>query len=126
MSVMEIKWGLIPDMSATQSLRRLLPLDVALELTLTGRVVSGTEVKEIGLATRVSASPREDALALAAEIAGKSPDAVRAAKRLFQEAWHAAAPAFARRELQRGLTGVEPGGVGSRTEKRAPRFVDPS
>jgi enoyl-CoA hydratase/carnithine racemase len=129
MSVMEIKWGLIPDMSATQSLRRLLPLDVALELTLTGRVVSGTEAKEIGLATRVSATPREDALALATEIAGKSPDAIRAAKRLFQEAWHApAADGFLLEEtLQRSLMGrpnqIE--SVKANFEKRAPRFQNP-
>ncbi len=43
LSVMEIKWGLIPDMSGTQTLRHLVRLDVAKELTFTGRIVSGTE-----------------------------------------------------------------------------------
>lgn len=129
MSVMEVKWGLIPDMTASQTLRRLLPLDVALELTLTGRVVSGSEAKALGLATRLSEQPREDALALAAEIATKSPHAIRAAKRLFQETWHAPTADGLRLEesLQRTLIGgpnqVE--SVKANFEKRAPRFVDP-
>jgi len=130
LSVMEVKWGLIPDMSASQTLRRLVPLDVAMELTFTGRVISGTEAKALGLATRLSDNPREDALALAAEIASKSPDAIRAAKRLFEEAWHAPTADGLRLEesLQRTLIGrpnqVE--SVKANFEKRAPRFVDPS
>jgi enoyl-CoA hydratase/carnithine racemase len=130
MSVMEIKWGLVPDMSATQTLRRLIPLDVALELTFTGRVFSGSEAKALGLATRVSDHPREDALALGTEIAGKSPDAIRAAKRLFQEAWYGPTADGLRLEenLQRTLIGrpnqVE--SVKANFEKRVPRFVDPS
>jgi enoyl-CoA hydratase/carnithine racemase len=130
MSVMEVKWGLIPDMSASQTLRRLVPIDVAMELTFTGRVFSGTEAKELGLATRLSDNPLQDALALAAEIAGKSPDAIRAAKRLFEESWHAPTPDGLRLEegLQRGLIGkpnqVE--SVKSNFEKRAARFQDPS
>src|SRR5215475_8536010 len=83
LSVMEIKWGLIPDMSGTQTLRHLVRLDVAKELTFTGRVVSGREAVDLGLATRVEASPREAALAMAREIAGRSPNAIRAAKRLL-------------------------------------------
>ncbi|MFW6093070.1 MAG: crotonase/enoyl-CoA hydratase family protein, partial [Pseudomonadota bacterium] len=57
MSVMEIKWGLIPDMSLTQTLRDLVPLDVAKELTFTGRVLSGTEAAELGLVTHVADDP---------------------------------------------------------------------
>jgi enoyl-CoA hydratase/carnithine racemase len=85
MSVLEIRWGLIPDMTGTHMLRRLLPLDVAKELTWTGRMVSGTEAVELGLATHLSDDPRADALALAAEIAAKNPLAVRAAKRLLNQ-----------------------------------------
>ena len=84
-SVMEIKWGLIPDMTGTQTLRHLVRLDIAKELTFTGRVVSGTEAGEIGLVTHVTETPREDALELAREIASKSPSAIRAGKRLLQE-----------------------------------------
>ena len=62
LSVMEIKWGLVPDMSGTQTLRHLVRLDVAKELTFTGRIVSGTEAVALGLATRASDAPREAAL----------------------------------------------------------------
>src|SRR5207302_10446072 len=79
MSVLEIRWGLIPDMTGSQLLPRLVGLDVAKELTFTGRMVSGEEAVKIGLATRLSDNPRDDALALAAEIAGKSPQAVAGA-----------------------------------------------
>lgn len=83
LSVLEIRWGLVPDMTGTQTLPRLVGLDVAKELTLTGRVVSGTEAVQLGLATRLSNQPREDGFALAAEIASKSPDAVKGAKALL-------------------------------------------
>ena len=85
MSVLEIRWGLIPDMTGTMMLPRLVGLDVAKELTFTGRMVSGEEAVRLGLATRVSENPLDDALALAREIASKSPHAVRGAKRLLNE-----------------------------------------
>lgn len=82
-SILEIRWGLIPDMTGTWMLPKLVGLDVAKELTFTGRMVEGEEAVRIGLATRVADDPRAEALALAAEIAGKSPHAVRGAKRLL-------------------------------------------
>jgi enoyl-CoA hydratase/carnithine racemase len=86
LSVLEIRWGLIPDMTGTQILPGLVGRDVAKELTFTGRMVSGEEAGRIGLATRVSATPHTDALALAREIANRSPSAVRAAKALLDAA----------------------------------------
>jgi enoyl-CoA hydratase/carnithine racemase len=83
LSVMEIKWGLIPDMTGSQLLPELVGRDVAKELTFTGREISGMEAAELGLATRVSSDPLGDALGLAAEIAGQSPRAIRAAKHLL-------------------------------------------
>jgi len=83
MSVLEIKWGLIPDMTGTWMLPRLVGLDVAKELTFTGRMVGGEEAVRLGLATRVAQDPVAAALELAREIASKSPHAVRAAKRLL-------------------------------------------
>lgn len=83
LSVLEIKWGLVPDMCGTQLLRNLVRLDVAKELTFTGRIVSGTDAVELGLATRVSENPHEAAMRLAREIASKSPDAIRAGKKLL-------------------------------------------
>lgn len=85
-SVLEIRWGLVPDMTGTQMLPRLVGLDVAKELTFTGRMVSGTEAVALGLATKVCDDPLADALALAAEIASKSPDAMRGAKALINQA----------------------------------------
>ena len=81
---MEIKWGLVPDMGLTQTVRDLIRLDVLKELTFTGRVLSGKEAAELGLVTRVADDPRAEALALAREIAGKSPDAIRAGKKLWK------------------------------------------
>jgi enoyl-CoA hydratase/carnithine racemase len=85
LSILEIRWGLIPDMTGTAMLTRLVGLDVAKELTWTGRMVEGVEAVRLGLATRLSEDPREDALALARELAGRSPDAIRAAKRLLNQ-----------------------------------------
>ncbi|WP_156689018.1 crotonase/enoyl-CoA hydratase family protein [Mycobacterium sp. Marseille-P9652] len=109
LSVMEIKWGLVPDMGITQTLPRLLPIDVAKELTFTGRIVSGGEGSELGLITRTSEDPLSAALALADEIALKSPDAIRAAKRLYNETWTSNDPAAAlalESALQTGLIGT--------------------
>jgi enoyl-CoA hydratase/carnithine racemase len=86
MAVLEIKWGLVPDMAGVAILRGLVRDDVARELTYTGRIFNGEEALAMGLATRVCADPRAEALALAAEIAGKSPSAVRAGKRLMNMA----------------------------------------
>ncbi len=129
MSVMEVRWGLIPDMSATQTLRHLVRLDVAKQLTFTGRIVSGEEALRLGLATELGVEPRETALTQAREIAEKSPDAVRAAKRLFDANWtDGVEQGLAREEsTQRGLIGspnqVE--AVRANLEKRAPHFRDP-
>ena len=87
LSVMEVKWGLIPDMSITRTLPRLVGIDVAKELTFTGRVFDGAEAQRLGLVTRVADDPLAAAHELAAEIASRSPDAVRGAKRLFNASW---------------------------------------
>ena len=83
LSVLEMRWGLSPDMTGTWILPRLVGDDVARELTYTGRMLSGEEAVAIGLCTRLSDDPRAEALALAAEMAGKSPVAIRQAKRLL-------------------------------------------
>ena len=86
---MEVNLGLLPDMGISVALPRLLREDVAKELTFSGRVVDGREALELGLLTRLAERPREAALELAGAIAARSPDAVRAIKRLFDEAWAA-------------------------------------
>ncbi|MEQ9518015.1 MAG: crotonase/enoyl-CoA hydratase family protein [Parvibaculum sp.] len=86
MSVMEIKWGLVPDMAGTQLMRHLAREDIIRELTYTGRIFSGEEAFEYGFATRVVDDPRALALETAKEIAGRNPDAIRANKRIFNDA----------------------------------------
>ena len=85
-SVMEIKWGLVPDLAGTQLMRHLVREDVARELTYTGRIFNGEEAQRLGIVTRVVADPRAAALETAKEIAAKSPDAIRTAKRLLNDA----------------------------------------
>ena len=83
LAVMEIKWGLVPDMAGLVLLRGLVRDDVARELTFTGRIFSGEEAAGLGIATRVCEDPHAEALALATDIASKNPAAIRAGKRLF-------------------------------------------
>jgi enoyl-CoA hydratase/carnithine racemase len=86
-SVMEAKWGLVPDMGGPTLLRELVPMDLAKELTMTGRIVDAVEAKAAGLVTHVSDDAMADARRLADEVAARSPDAVAAGKFLLQEAW---------------------------------------
>jgi enoyl-CoA hydratase/carnithine racemase len=85
-SVMEIKWGLVPDMGGTQLMRHLVRDDVNRELTYTGRIFNGEEALAMGLVTRVCDDPVADALETARQIAGRNPDAIRADKRLLNAA----------------------------------------
>lgn len=130
MSVMEIKWGLIPDMGITQSLRDLVPMDVAKELTFTGRIFSGSEAKDLGLVTYVDANPLQRALSIAREIAGKNPEAIRRGKELFEKSWRADPRAGLELEakLQMELIGSanQAEAVKANFEKRAPNFRDPA
>jgi enoyl-CoA hydratase/carnithine racemase len=86
LSVMEIKWGLVPDMAGTALMRHLMRDDVIRELTYTGRIFTAEEGAALGVITRLCADPRAEALAMAREIAGKNPEAIRAAKRLLNAA----------------------------------------
>ncbi len=106
-SIREVHWGLIPDMGITRSLPRLVRFDVAMELVTTARMISGEEAVRVGLATTVAADPLGAARELAAEIAGRSPDATRRAKQLLERAWNlpAAESLALEEELQRELLG---------------------
>ena len=83
LSIMEINWGLVPDMAGMVLMQKLVREDILRDLCLTGRVVSGAEAKEFGLVTALHEDPHAAAIEKAREIAGKSPAAVRAAKRLL-------------------------------------------
>jgi enoyl-CoA hydratase/carnithine racemase len=130
LAVLEIKWGLVPDMAGTQLMRHLAREDVVRELTYTGRIFSGEQAYQYGFATRVCADPYAEALATAREIAAKNPDAIRAAKRILNDA--------VLTDPKSGLTqeSVEQGhligspnqveAVMANLQKRAPVFVDPA
>lgn len=87
-SVMERKWGMIPDMSGTQTLRDLVRLDIAKELTFTGRIISGNEAANLGLVTAVADKPLEKALQISEDIVNASPDTAVYTKQLFEQTWH--------------------------------------
>lgn len=87
LSLMEAKWGLVPDMGGVALMRELIPIDVAKELTLSGRIISGEEAHQVGLVTRVVDDPLVSALLFIEEILTRSPDAVAAGKSLLQQAW---------------------------------------
>jgi enoyl-CoA hydratase/carnithine racemase len=87
LSILEMKWGLIPDMSGMVTLSRLTRVDIAQELTMTGRFFSGAEAAEYGLVSKVSDTPLEAAQHLAKEITKQSPDAIAATKYLYQKTW---------------------------------------
>jgi len=88
-SVMEVRWGIIPDMSGTLALSKLTKYDTALELTMSGRIFSGLEANQYGLVSQLSAHPEQSAQQLANELIKGSPDALAASKLLFRKTWQA-------------------------------------
>ena len=126
----EVHWGLIPDMTGTLMLSRLVRDDVAKDLVFSARLISGTEAHQLGVVTRLTDSPLEVAMQIASEIAERSPDAVRGAKALINRLSNAgAAEHFAEeRKIIYSLIGkpnqVE--AVTSNFEKRPASFVSPT
>jgi len=126
LSVMEIKWGIVPDMGMTVTARGIVPPDRLMELALSGRVFDGEEALELGVVSRLDASPLEAASALAAAVAGRSPDATSSIKRLLGTGL-SLPPADALRleaELQLGLLGGpnQTEAVAANLAGREPRF----
>lgn len=127
MSIMEIKWGLIPDMAGTPILPRLVRDDVLRDLTYTGRIFSAQEALGWGLATRICDDPYKEALEAAREIAGKNPDAIRAAKRMYNDLMGDAGPALMAESVEQKKLSGSPNqkeAVRANLEKRAPKFAD--
>jgi enoyl-CoA hydratase/carnithine racemase len=127
-SVREVHWGLVPDMTGTFMLGKIVRQDIARELTYTARMVDGREAAELGLVTRLSESPYDDAMALAREIAGRSPGAVRGAKALFNRMFvEGAAEQFA---MERQVIHAQIGSpnqveaIMSNMERRPANFTD--
>src|SRR3954463_11389860 len=127
MSVMEIKWGLVPDMAGTPILASLGRDDILRDLTYTGRIFSAQEALSYGLATRICEDPHAAAFEVAREIAGKSPEAIRAAKRMLNNLAVNPGPALLAESIEQmklmgGANQLE--AVRANMEKRAPRFAD--
>ncbi|MCW1381940.1 crotonase/enoyl-CoA hydratase family protein [Novosphingobium sp. KCTC 2891] len=129
MAVMESKWGLVPDMAGFALWRGNVRDDVLRELIYTHREFRGEEALSLGFATHVDADPLGRAMALAHEIAGKSPTAVRSSKSLCNRVPELStdqvlmAESLAQQELMYSRNQTE--AVASGMEKRAPEFVDP-
>src|SRR3954447_5803252 len=142
MSIMEIKWGLIPDMAGTPILASLVRDDILRELTYTGRIFSSQEALSYGLATRICDdppaaalplaprscdAPRAAAFELAREIAGKSPEAIRACKRMLNNLSVDPGPALLAESVEQVKLMGGPNqqeAVRANLEKRAPKFAD--
>jgi enoyl-CoA hydratase/carnithine racemase len=126
LSVMEIKWGLVPDMAGTALMRHLMREDVVRELTYTGRIFTAEEGAKLGVITRLCADPRAEALATAADIAQKNPDAIRAAKRMLNAAPLASdADALLAESREQTAIGGKPNqveAVMAQLQKRPPKF----
>jgi enoyl-CoA hydratase/carnithine racemase len=127
-SVMEIKWGIVPDMGITVTARHLIAPDRLKRLAYTGQIIDGTEACRLGLASELHDDPLEAAASLASDIASRSPDAVRALKVLLNESWNDPIDEALRREavLQGHLIGspnqIE--AVMANLHKRSPEFAD--
>ncbi len=129
LAVLEIKWGLVPDMGGIALMRELARGDVIRELAFTGRQFSGEEAQRYGFATAVHADPLGAARRTAREIAQKSPDAVRALKRLLNASadLDAAQILLAESREQAKIIGApnQVEAVRAGMERRPPRFADP-
>lgn len=130
LAFVEVNWGLVPDMSGSQALRRLVPLDIAKRMAMTGLPITGEQAVRYGLATEVSDTPYETARDLAEIISKKSPDAIRSIKRLLNQS--ALVPLAEGLAMEFECSGALMGSrnqmeaIGASFEKREPRFQDPS
>jgi enoyl-CoA hydratase/carnithine racemase len=128
LSVREIYWGIIPDMTGTLTLNRLVRPDIAKELVFSGRIFDAREAHQLGLVTHLSEDPLPAALGLAQEIAQRNPHAIRGAKQLLNRQQHLlAADQFAmERDVIFSLMGSanQQEAVQAHFEKRSPVFID--
>ncbi len=129
LSIMEMKWGIVPDMAGTQLWSRFVREDIIRELTYTARIFNGDEAHQYGFATRLTETPLDDAMATAQQIANKNPEAIRAAKRLIsnQIQTNPEAGLLAESVEQTAIikTPNQIEAVMANMQKRAPKFSDP-
>jgi enoyl-CoA hydratase/carnithine racemase len=130
MSIMEIKWGLVPDMGITATVPGVLAEDKARELAYTGRLVAADEALALNLVTDIADDPLARATAVAREIAGKSPHAIRSIKKMISETWRGNPADMLALEARLQLTVMagdnQKEAAAANLEKRPPAFRDPS
>ena len=130
LSIMEIKWGLVPDMAISTTLRGIVPVDIAKSLAWSGKVVTGDEALRLGLVTEIHDDPLQASNEMARSIANKSPDAIRAVKQLMNESWALSEAGALELEarLQMSLLGQQNQieAAKANMEGRPPEFSDPS
>ncbi len=128
-SIMEARWGLVPDMGTTHVMTRVAGEDIVKELALTARIFDADAAKEYGFITRLYDDPLAAAMVLAHEIAGRNPDAVRGTKRLFNEPADrfVADTLLLESAIQDTIIGTpnQREAVRAELEKRTPDFDDP-
>jgi enoyl-CoA hydratase/carnithine racemase len=128
MAIMELKWGLVPDMAGFPLWRGVVRDDILRELTYTNREFSGSEAKDYGFVTHVDYTPHAKALELAKVIAAKNPNAIRGAKRLCNAIGHMSDQELLKLETEEQLkvmrTPNQIEAVMANMEKRVPVFVD--
>lgn len=127
-SIMESKWGLIPDMAITTTLRHVMPVDKVKELAMSARIFDAAEALNLGLVTSIDADPLAAARQFASECAGRSPEAMRGIKQLVNEGWalpeaeSLALEAKLQLEIMGSPNQVE--AVMANLEKRPPKYAD--
>jgi enoyl-CoA hydratase/carnithine racemase len=128
MAIMELKWGLVPDMAGFPLWRGVVRDDILRELTYTNREFSGSEAKDYGFVTHVDYTPHAKALELAKVIAAKNPNAIRGAKRLCNAIGHMSDQELLKLETEEQLkvmrTPNQIEAVMANMEKRVPVFAD--
>jgi len=128
LSIMEMKWGIIPDMAGSQLWSAFVREDIIRELTYTARIFTGTEAMDFGFATRLTLNPLDDAMATARDIANKNPHAIRAAKRVINHQRHVDAAtgileeSVEQMKIMRTPNQIE--AVMANMQKRDPKFID--
>jgi enoyl-CoA hydratase/carnithine racemase len=125
---MESKWGLIPDMAISTTLRHIMPPDRVKELAWTARVFGAEEGLQLGVLTSIEEDPLAAARRVAQACAERSPDAIRGIKRLVNEAWSRSEQESLALEAQLQLrllgSGNQAEAVRANLEKRKPKFAD--